>query len=511
MNARSYLALLATVASLAVTLTGCGTSASEGGIVGSGISSVQGNIVAVEIVPEALRVAAQRQDGSAAGLALPTVAVSIDERPGVETTTDAAGEFRLEGDFAGRITMRFRQVGDDDTLGTLIVEIGAGATVVLSDIEIRTDLADDARVQVRPPLQINLFGVVTVRECGARRLEIEDESAEHNRFVLRLRDDSEIVNADDSAALRCDQIGIGDRVTVVEGIVDREASLIDTVKLRVQPVDPTPPPVVRVRRAGIVLRTACARGFVYFQDRVPNDLVTARLTDATEITCGAQADSCACTDIRFGDVIEVAGTRRVQNARTIEVAQLHVARNPTTTFIGTAAGDVLSVDCAGNELRALVTEISGDAVRPQELRVRLGRDTLYRCFGDLACACADVRPRDRVALELLVSVDEQVSPEGLVVDVVSAARLRLSGVIDSVDCTAAQLQVAPDADVTRPLTIHLTRATQISRPDGSQTTCRSLAAGLRVGISAHVERGVPGAVRRNVADLVRLERQRRSE
>jgi hypothetical protein len=501
---------VAALVALTLCFIGCGTSASsEGGIVGSGISSIQGNIVDVQIVPDAPGAPAQR-DGGAEGSVVPTIAISIDEHPGTQTTTDAAGEFKLDGEFAGSITMRFRAAGDDDTLGTLVVEIGAGATVVLSDIEIRTDLPDEARVQVRPPLQINLFGSVTARDCDANRLEIEDESPGRNRFVLRLRADSEIVNADDSGALRCDQIGLGDRVTVVEGIVDREAVLIDTIKLRVQPVDPLPPPVVRVRRRGIVLRTACARGFVYFQDRVPNDLVSARLTAETEITCGAQSRPCVCDEIEFGDVIDVVGTRRAQNARSIEVTQLHIARNPASTFVSTAAGDVVSIDCTTGTLRALVTEVFGDVVRPQELHVELSDATTYRCFGNLACTCADVRARDRVVLELLVAVDQSTVPEAIEVVVVGAARLRLAGVIDAVDCAAGLLRVASDANPAAPVELQLTRATEVTLADGSRTTCRSLAAGLRVGVSGHVERGVPGAVRRNVAELVRLERPRRA-
>lgn len=501
-----YAGVLATLFALATSSIGCTSSSSEGGIVGSGISSVQGNIVEVEIAPE---VAARHEGGTADGAPLPVVVVSIDESPGSETTTDAAGEFRLEGAFAGTITVRFRTVAVDETLGTLVIEIGAGATVVLSDIEIRTDLPDDARVQVRPPLQINLFGRVTARDCAGGRVEIEDESAARNHFVLQVSDASEIVNAGDSATVSCDQIRIGDRVTVVEGIVDRDAGLIETVKLRVQPADPIPPPVVRVRRRGIVLRTACARGFVHFQDTVPNDLVSARLTAETEITCGSASRPCACEDVAFGDTIEVVGIRRADNARSLEALRVHVMPNPASTFVTTASGDVVSIDCGGQVLRALVSEVAGDAVRPQEMLVRLSDDTVYRCFGTLACACGDVRARDRIALEALVSVDQGTVPEALLIAVVTAARLRLAGAIASLDCGAGQLSVVPDAEPFTPVDFQLTRATQIVLPDGSPTPCRSLGVGVRVGVSGHVERGAPGAVRRNVADLVRVERQRR--
>lgn len=506
-NLKRYFCVVATLLILATNVIGC-TSTSEGGIVGSGISSIQGNIVEVEAAAEARAATASGADGGAAGAPLPVVVVSVDESAGSETTTDAAGEFRLEGDFAGTITIRFRDIADDTTLGTFVIEIGAGATVVLSDIEIRADLPDDARVQVRPPLQINLFGRVTARDCEAGRLEIVDESPARNHFVLRVRDDSEIVNADDSAEVSCDRIRIDDRVTVVEGIVDRDEGLIEAIKLRVQPVDPVPPPVVRVRRRGIVVRTACARGFVHFQDTVPNDLVSARLTGDTAITCGPASRPCRCEDIAFGDMIDVVGTRRADNARSIEALRLQAIPNPATAFVTTAAGDVASIDCAGQILRAVVNEVSGDAVRPQEIVVRLSAETIYRCFG-LACACADVRPRDRIALEALVSVDQSTVPEALAITVVTAARLRVAGVIDAVDCGAGQLRVAPDADPLAPISFQIIRATQFVLPDGSATTCRRLGAGVPVGVSGHVERGVPGAVRRNVADLVRVERQRR--
>jgi hypothetical protein len=73
-------------------LAGC-AGAEGGGPIGTGItSSVAGNVVAVV------------DDGGAseaAALAVPAVAVSIDEAPGVATITDADGNFTLEGDFSG--------------------------------------------------------------------------------------------------------------------------------------------------------------------------------------------------------------------------------------------------------------------------------------------------------------------------------------------------------------------------------------------------------------------------
>lgn len=506
---KQFASVFLILSTLALCPLGC-TSASDGGVVGSGISSVQGNIVQVEVVPESAVPPAQRTGGDAAGAALPIVLVSIDEKPGIETSTDAEGSFMLDGSFAGTITLRFRDTAGDFTLGTLVVEIGAGATIVLPDIEIRTDLPDDARVQVRPPLQINLFGHVTVRDCADGRLVIEDESAARNHFVLRLRDGTEIVNAGDTGSVSCDSIRVGDRVTVVEGVVDREEGLIETVKLRVLPSDTVPPPTVRVRRRGIVLRTACARGFVHFQDTVPNDLVSAHLTDDTEISCGAESPRrCTCEDIGFGDIIDVVGVRRADAARSIDALRVQVTPNPASSFVTMAQGDVVSIDCTARVLRALVNEISGDAVRPREMDVQLTDDTMYRCFGDLPCACADVRARDRVAVEALVSIDQRTASEALVITVLTAAQLRFAGVIDTVDCGVGSLVIAPDSDPTTRVRLQLTRATQFHLFDGTMTSCRNLVAGGRVGVRGRVERGEPNAPRRNVAELVRLERPRR--
>jgi hypothetical protein len=501
--------LVAMLLALAAHPIGCTSgSSSEGGIVGSGISSIQGNVVDVEIAPETASASVNRDGGASTGAILPTVVVSVDETDS-ETTTDADGAFRLEGNFAGTTTVRFRDQASDATLGTLVVEIGAGATVVLPDIEIRTDLPEDARVQVRPPLQINLFGRVTTRDCDGGQLEIEDESAGRNHFVVRLRDDTDIVDADDSAAVACDRIRIDDRITVVEGIVDRDAGLIEAIKVRLQPIDPVPPRTIRVRRRGTVLRAACGRGFVYFQDSVPNDLVSARIDRATDITCGSPERICTCADIAPGDMIDVSGTRRVDDARPIDAARIHVTPSVAPTFVSTAAGDVISIDCDAGTLRASITEVAGDAVRPQDTVIALTDDTAYRCFGDLSCTCADVRARDRIALDVLVSVDDATAPQALTVTVVSAARVRLAGVIEVVECGAGRLRVAPDAEPLTAVEFQLTRATQFTLPDGSATTCRSLSTGTRAGVGGHVERGQIGAVRRNVADLVHIERQRR--
>src|SRR2546422_9392214 len=78
----------------------CLSCTSGGGPVGTGISSISGNVVDVQT-----DMGAAASSGSAA--ALPRIQVSIDGLPDVSTMADAIGNFELSGDFTGTITLRF--------------------------------------------------------------------------------------------------------------------------------------------------------------------------------------------------------------------------------------------------------------------------------------------------------------------------------------------------------------------------------------------------------------------
>jgi hypothetical protein len=468
----------------------CATSG-EGGVVGSGISSiVQGNVIEV------------RQAEAADGATIPTLIVSVDEAPGIETTTDDAGSFLLAGEFAGQVTIRFRDRATDESLGTLGLDIALGSTVVLRDVEIRRDL--DVPVQLPPPLQLNLDGRVIEVDCAGAAVRVADEAAARNLFTLRLGHSTEIVEPDDTPR-SCSDIRPGDPIRVEEGVVNLEDALIDAVKVRIAATEPTPE-IIRVRRRGIVLRLQCGNNpRVSFQDSERTDIVRAVLSAETEIVCGTdRPQPCDCADMEIGDLIDVTGLRRLDGPEAILATRVQIQRNLEASFITTSAGDVERIDCGAEILRVAVREPS-DSPREVTLALRLINETSYVCSGRRTCTCEEIGAGDRVQIEARVFIDQQLLPEAIAVTVLASPQVtRLSGEAVGVDCALGELSLrtAGGAQVR----VQLTRATVFEFEDQEPTTCVELARlPRRLMLSGFVR--TIGGERVVVAATIRVERE----
>ena len=143
---------------LCAVLAGCagGGIAADGGPIGTGITaSVAGNVVAVVASSDAAQ---------ATALDLPAVTVSIDEVPGVETVTDTEGNFALDGDFAGEVTVRFRS---GDVEGTQRVDVPTGALVVLADVVVAP-----GQIDAEAGRQVGFLAHVLSADCGAGELVV---------------------------------------------------------------------------------------------------------------------------------------------------------------------------------------------------------------------------------------------------------------------------------------------------------------------------------------------------
>jgi len=190
---------------LAAWLAGC---ASEGGVVGSGItSSISGNIATVE-VRQALVA------GAAALLPFP-IRVALEEFPGLEATADPAdGRFAIRGEFAGAVTVRFS--GPRGLLGRLAVDVPAGSEIELADIEIHGQGAESP-IRLREMRQRRFFGRAFIVDCTAGRLVIDDDL--NHPFPVRLSPATEIRLGSGGAAGSCGQHMRSGVTVLIEGIV----------------------------------------------------------------------------------------------------------------------------------------------------------------------------------------------------------------------------------------------------------------------------------------------------
>lgn len=155
-------------------LSGCG---SEGGVVGSGISTatISGNVVAVQ----------QNAALLDAGAAVPPLAVRLEEFADIETTTGDDGVFELDGDFSGPLTLRFETVGGR-LLARLALDVPAGSTVELADVEIAPGSARPREIRQR-----NFVGRIAQVNCALPGFVLDDD--ETRGFRVHLGPQTQIV------------------------------------------------------------------------------------------------------------------------------------------------------------------------------------------------------------------------------------------------------------------------------------------------------------------------------
>lgn len=283
---------------LLVLMLGC----ADGGPVGTGISSlsgISGNVVSVD--------AANGGGGAVAG-----VRVSIDEAPGLETVTDAGGNFELSGNFAGAVTLRFRTGG---ITATEQVDVPDDSNVVLQDIVVRR-----GTVQIETVRVLGFFGQVALVDCDARLLLVNDRRAVPNQFLVRITEDTVLIRGD-GRALRCTDIDAGNSVAV-EGAVRFVDRTIAAFTLTVGPAPPgSRPPILEVRIRGRAAVISCAGGMLLLEDPATGR-TRLRLSEQTAIT--RNGAPIACDAILLGDQVEGRGTINVRRPEVVEALALTI-------------------------------------------------------------------------------------------------------------------------------------------------------------------------------------------
>jgi hypothetical protein len=394
-----------------VLLAGCG-AASEGGVTGTGISAISGNIAVVSdssaanmllgarptmlstAGAPATRLGAVRQSQNQVTLPFP-IRVTIAEFPDVTAMTDDGGAFQLDGEFSGDLTLVFTNAQTGAEIGPLALEIPSGSQTVLENIEIRTNAPVAERVQPRAVRQFDVFGHVDMVECaedGSGTVLLTDNGRPARQFMVVLDEDTEITSKAGSP-LTCADIQVGANLRV-EGLLrqrDRVLFAVVVVVSASRPPQPGPSPRPE-RLRGVVHTVSCGRGTVEVDQRGADPVRrTVRLTDQTEFQCAAELPGgCDCSAIAVGASIAVTGTilpARPGQVRA-DVVFLQQAAVPVDLL-----GTIDRVACAAGGFTF------DDDASGQGVRVAVTADTEILCAGDVPCGCADLRSRQRARVQ----------------------------------------------------------------------------------------------------------------
>ncbi|MBM4266141.1 MAG: hypothetical protein FJ144_05920 [Deltaproteobacteria bacterium] len=351
MISSSTASLWTRLAPLLALLAGCAGASEGGGPIGTGIiSSVVGNVVAV---------VAEADEAASTALDFPTVTVSIDEVPGLDAATDAAGNFALEGDFSGPVTLRFRAAGVE---ATQALDVPTGALVVLADVVVAP-----GRIDAEAGRQLDFLARVESADCEAAKLIVTDERRAHS-FVVLLVDETGIQRRDGSPA-SCGDIRAGDRIgigTVFEpsaGPGTEVTALLITIGAE---RGERPDVVEDVPFAGFVAGIDCTAGALTVSNRAHRTRL--RLTRET-ILLRAGGSTLGCEDLAIGDRVAGLGRLRLREPGRIEATRVVVATGPGAVDVR-LFGVVVATDCTASVL--LVDD--GDVT----IDLRLGPDTMIK-------------------------------------------------------------------------------------------------------------------------------------
>ena len=192
---RRFAFLAGLIAILAAILPGCAT---DGGVGGTGISVIDGNVASGSAVGV-----------TAAAQVVPAPAGIIVRLRGtdVETVTGADGGFRLEGDFSGLATVDF--IAADHLANSLQLVVPAGGQVTLVNVRFDTP----HQLALADAIQVDFEAVALANAaCDGSQgtLQVRDRSDRANVFAVQLTAATKI-EADDmpGATVLCSDIGDG--------------------------------------------------------------------------------------------------------------------------------------------------------------------------------------------------------------------------------------------------------------------------------------------------------------
>jgi hypothetical protein len=288
------------VACIAFTAVFVGCAA-DGGPTGTGISTlIRGNVIAVE---------------SSTGTSDPNttaVRVTIDEMPGIEDTTNAAGDFDLSGTFSGLLIVRFTAV---DVSATQALDVPAGSEIVLSDV-----VVGPRAIRLRAARQMGFLGSIALVDCEAGDLLIDDRAPRKNQFLVRLVPDTILVDGD-ANAVACSALKTGSPVAI-EGVIRLAERTIEAITVTIDPPQPgEPSPLAQTSFSGTIMLVNCESGMAQLDG--PTGAVRLRFSGESNLL-DAEGQPIECTAIEPGDAVEGAGNIRVRRPEVVDVTEMRL-------------------------------------------------------------------------------------------------------------------------------------------------------------------------------------------
>ena len=329
----------ARLAIIAAFLASCGLGADGGPITGGITASIAGNVVAVVGgVPGSEGASAETAPPSSA----PPVTVSIDGVPGSSTTTGQEGTFAIEGEFDGRVTLRFETPAFATTRD---IEVPAGALVTLSDVVVAPD-----GIAVDSSREIGVTARIDTIDCRSRTLVVIDErTGGPAEYAFQLLDATRYVGRDGST-VGCTDLRRGDRVRIdgqVDLLADGSRSPRRALEIVVDGQAPTSLSVVEgVVFAGVLADVDCPGGLLTVADERQSTRVA--IDGRSTVIADFDGRRLSCGDLERGQ--QVSGIGRIEVARPDRIAAEVVQRAPvpSATVDVRIAGAVVATDCAAS-------------------------------------------------------------------------------------------------------------------------------------------------------------------
>lgn len=268
------------------------------------------------------------------------VDVSIDEVASVMSTTDGEGNFELEGDFSGDVTLRFT-TADYEVIEPLTVP--ASSSLVLSDIEI-----SEGEVEVQSALQLGFAGKVQRVDCEAGTMQVVDPLTSTTPYRVQIDSRTTFSRASDDAPASCADVAQGSGV-IVDGFADADVKR-SLVALRIAVGGDREPgphePDYALPLSGNVVAVNCERRAVH----IANDVSRTRLRlDSSTSVTDPTGTPLECPAIRMGDRITGDGVFEIDRPGSIRAVSLVVSEEsdqPRLRFVG----DLTAIDCATGAL-----------------------------------------------------------------------------------------------------------------------------------------------------------------
>lgn len=319
---------------LLITAAGCGAggfggiASVDGGPVGTGLSaSVSGNVSAVA------QGSAAADSSAMGGSMMPAVRVTIDEVPGIGSTTDADGNFQIEGDFSGTLTLRF-----STPMFAVVqrLDVPVGSTIALEDIQLTPGM-----VQMGAMRQLGFLGVVAHTDCNGNAgvLLVNDRRPTADPFTVRLSATTTIVDGNGQALL-CAAVQTGQQVIVRGTIQPTDQTVVALAVIL------TPQPTEQVQFTGRVMMINCGSGVLMVSDPTSASGMPGmpsmsgmpgmvgmvgrsrvRLVPATQFT-DPSGQPLQCQNIRPGDHVEVSGVINSDNPGIVGAQKMKISMAP---------------------------------------------------------------------------------------------------------------------------------------------------------------------------------------